>query len=265
MHTWFWLMMHDATGFKNRDGWWMMWVYRACKSQTQMSPSGLRQGAPNERPTEIGALQYPPARTKTTSSCDLRHTPNCKVLPQTVPKRGLYHTLTHRNRCPYSVRSLQSEITKLVWSQCHHHLVCPCQTSVITNSQCQHHFVCPCHGLENGEGAINKVQTLWFPSARTANKLSTRSALFQTTTAVYLSVPNHQKFKDSGCALSSTPSSILLSDLSNEQIRKPRKALLLSLLLKSYTRLQHPFVWHVSNSRVLLVDFSCSIALQINR
>jgi hypothetical protein len=27
------------------------------------------------------------------------------------------------------------------------------------------------------------------------------------------------KFKDSGCALSSTPSSILLSDLSNEHIR----------------------------------------------
>ena len=50
------------------------------------------------------------------------------------------------------------------------------------------------------------------------------------------------KFKDSGCALSSTPSSILLSDLSNEQIRKPRKALLVSLLLKSCTRLQHPFV-----------------------
>ena len=50
------------------------------------------------------------------------------------------------------------------------------------------------------------------------------------------------KFKDSGCALSSTPSSILLSDLSNEQMRNPRKALLLSLLLKSCTRLQHPFV-----------------------
>jgi len=50
------------------------------------------------------------------------------------------------------------------------------------------------------------------------------------------------KFKDSGCALSSTPSSILLSDLSNEQIRSPRKALLQSLLLKSCTRLQHPFV-----------------------
>ena len=75
----------------------------------------------------------------------------------------------------------------------------------------------------------------------------------------------NQKFKDSGCALSSTPSSILLSDLSNEQIRSLRKALLRSLLLKSCTRLQHPFVWHVSNSRVLLVDFSCSIALQIKR
>ena len=50
------------------------------------------------------------------------------------------------------------------------------------------------------------------------------------------------KFKDSGCALSSTPSSILLSDLSNEQIRNPRKGLLLSLLLKSRTRLQHLFV-----------------------
>jgi hypothetical protein len=53
---------------------------------------------------------------------------------------------------------------------------------------------------------------------------------------------NWSKFKDSGCALSSTPSSILLSDLSNEQMRNPRKALLLSLLLKSCTRLQHPFV-----------------------
>jgi hypothetical protein len=40
----------------------------------------------------------------------------------------------------------------------------------------------------------------------------------------------------------STPSSILLSDLSNEQIRNPRKVLLMSLLLKSRTRLQHPFV-----------------------
>ena len=50
------------------------------------------------------------------------------------------------------------------------------------------------------------------------------------------------KFKDSGCALSSTPSSILLSDLSNEQMRNPRKALLMSLLLKSCTRLQYPFV-----------------------
>ena len=47
------------------------------------------------------------------------------------------------------------------------------------------------------------------------------------------------------------PSSILLSDLNNEQIRNPRKGLLLSLLLKSRTRLQHLFVWHVSNSRVL--------------
>jgi hypothetical protein len=44
------------------------------------------------------------------------------------------------------------------------------------------------------------------------------------------------KFKDSGCALSSTPSSILLSDLSNEQIRSLRKTEL------SCTRLQHPFV-----------------------
>ena len=51
------------------------------------------------------------------------------------------------------------------------------------------------------------------------------------------------KFKaHSGCALSSTPSSILLSDLSNEHIRSLRKALLRSLLLKSCTRLQHPFV-----------------------
>jgi hypothetical protein len=50
------------------------------------------------------------------------------------------------------------------------------------------------------------------------------------------------KFKDSGCALSSTPSSILLSDFSNEHIRNPSKALLMSLLLKSCTRLQHPFV-----------------------
>ena len=50
------------------------------------------------------------------------------------------------------------------------------------------------------------------------------------------------KFKDSGCALSSTPSSILLSDLSNKHIRNLRKALLRLLLLKSRTRLQHPFV-----------------------
>jgi hypothetical protein len=51
-----------------------------------------------------------------------------------------------------------------------------------------------------------------------------------------------QKFKDSGCALSSTPSSILLSDLSNEHIRSLRKALLRLLLLQYGTRLQHPFV-----------------------
>ena len=41
-----------------------------------------------------------------------------------------------------------------------------------------------------------------------------------------------QKFKDSGGAISSTPSSILLSDLSNEQTRSLREALLRSLLLK---------------------------------
>ena len=38
------------------------------------------------------------------------------------------------------------------------------------------------------------------------------------------------KFKDSGCALASTPSLILLSDLSHEQIRNPCKALLVFLL-----------------------------------
>ena len=40
------------------------------------------------------------------------------------------------------------------------------------------------------------------------------------------------KFKDSGGAISSTPSSILLSDLSNEQTRSLREALPISLLLK---------------------------------
>jgi hypothetical protein len=49
-----------------------------------------RKGLPKMRHTEIGALPYPPDRTKTTSWCDLSQTPNCKVLPQTVQKRGFF-------------------------------------------------------------------------------------------------------------------------------------------------------------------------------
>jgi hypothetical protein len=182
----------------------------------------------------------PQTEPKTPRWCNLSQTPNCKFLPKTCQMEGFVSHV---------------DAPKLVALQCEFPPIRDKQKSTP-----------PCMPLPGAceRGRCDQQGCTWIganivisfcPNSKTNLRHAVRYYKRHCGLSVRAKFTRNSKIL--GCALSSTPSSNLLSYLSNEHIRNPRKALLRLLLLKSRTRLQHPFVWHVSNSRVLK-HFHCS-------